>query len=164
MKEIILGAGCFWGTQAFFDKIKGVEKTDVGYANGLLDEVTYEEVCKGNTEFIEVCKITFDENIISLEKILEKFFKIIDPTLVNQQGNDFGTQYQSAIFFHQSDEQSFKNIINNFIEKMQINYKNKIETKVDYLKNYISAEEYHQKYLEKNPYGYCHINLDLADD
>ncbi|ASP27959.1 peptide-methionine (S)-S-oxide reductase [Spiroplasma corruscae] len=164
MKEIVLGAGCFWGTQAFFDRIKGVKSTLVGYANGNLDNVTYEQVCKGNTGFIEVCKISFDEGILNLNTILEKFFRIIDPTIENRQGNDFGTQYQSAIFYNLMDKDEFVPVINSFFNSVKSNYNNEIKTRVDVLKNFVKAEEYHQKYLDKNPSGYCHIDLNKAND
>ncbi|AKX33853.1 peptide methionine sulfoxide reductase MsrA/MsrB [Spiroplasma litorale] len=164
MKEIILGAGCFWGTQAFFDKINGIVKTEVGYVNGVLDNVTYEQVCRGNTGFIEVCKIWFDETKITLEKILNKFFEIIDPTIENRQGNDIGTQYQSSIFYLEKDKKTFENSIFSVIKNIQSSYDSVIKTRVDTLKVYIKAEEYHQKYLDKNPTGYCHIDLSKANN
>ena len=146
MEIAILGLGCFWGPEIKFSKLEGVIKTEVGYCGGNNKETTYEEVCAGNTNHAEVVKLDFDPKIISYEKILEFFFEIHDPTTLNSQGPDFGTQYRSEIFYL-NDKQ--KEIAKNIIEKMNLNLSGKVVTKSSLLKNYCPAEEYHQRYLEK---------------
>jgi peptide-methionine (S)-S-oxide reductase len=157
MKRIVLGGGCFWGVEEFFTRINGVMNTEVGYANGRTENPTYEDVCYGNTYFAEVCLIDYDENIISLEEILNKFWSIIDPTTLNRQGNDIGSQYRTGIYYvDKADEE----IIIKSVDNLQKNYIKKIATEIKPLENYYKAEEYHQRYLKKNPNGYCHIHLD----
>ena len=146
MEIAILALGCFWGPEIKFSKLKGVIKTEVGYCGGNNKETTYKEVCTGNTNHAEVVKLDFDEKIISYEKILEFFFNIHDPTTLNSQGPDFGTQYRSEIFYL-NDKQ--KEIAKNITEKMNSILFGKIVTKSSLLKNYCPAEEHHQKYLEK---------------
>ena len=157
MKRIVLGGGCFWGVEEFFSRINGVMNTEVGYANGRTENPTYEDVCYGNTYFAEVCLIDYDENMISLEEILNKFWSIIDPTTLNRQGNDIGSQYRTGIYYvDKTDEE----IILKSVDNLQKNYIKKIATEIKPLENYYKAEEYHQRYLKKNPNGYCHIHLD----
>ena len=146
MEIAILALGCFWGPEIKFSKLKGIMKTEVGYCGGSTKETTYKEVCTGNTNHAEVVKLDFDPDIISYEKILDFFFEIHDPTTLNSQGPDFGTQYRSEIFYL-SDKQ--KEIANNVIEKMNSSLSGKVVTKSTLLKNYCPAEEYHQRYLEK---------------
>ena len=146
MEIAILGLGCFWGPEIKFSKIDGVIKTEVGYCGGNTKETTYKEVCTGNTNHAEVVKLDFDPKIISYEKILEYFFEIHDPTTLNSQGPDFGTQYRSEIFYL-SDIQ--KEIAENVIKKINLELSEKVVTKSSLLKNYCPAEEYHQRYLEK---------------
>jgi peptide-methionine (S)-S-oxide reductase len=146
MEIAVLGLGCFWGPEIKFSKLDGVIKTEVGYCGGDSKETTYKEVCTGKTNHAEVVKLDFDPKIISYEKILEFFFEIHDPTTLNSQGPDFGTQYRSEIFYL-SDKQ--KEIAENSIEKVNSNLSSKIVTKFSLLKNYCPAEEYHQRYLEK---------------
>ena len=146
MEIAILGLGCFWGPEIKFSKIDGVIKTEVGYCGGSTKETTYKEVCTGNTNHVEVVKLDFDPKIISYEKILEYFFEIHDPTTLNSQGPDFGTQYRSEIFYL-NDKQ--KEISENAIEKINSSLSGKVVTKSSLLKNYCPAEEYHQRYLEK---------------
>ena len=146
MEIAVLGLGCFWGPEIKFSKLEGVIKTEVGYCGGDNKETNYKEVCGGNTNHAEVVKLDFDPNIISYEKILEFFFEIHDPTTLNSQGPDFGTQYRSEIFYL-SDGQ--KKITKNVIEKINLNLSGKVVTKSSLLKNYCPAEEYHQRYLEK---------------
>lgn len=156
MKEIILGGGCFWGVEKFFSMIPGVTKTEVGYANGKTENPTYEQVCKDNTDFVEVCYITYDESLVSLEVLLGKFWSVIDPTTVNRQAGDVGTQYRSGIYY--IDEADLDTIIKSKA-KVQEQYKETVVTEVKPLEKYYKAEEYHQEYLEKNPTGYCHIKF-----
>ena len=146
MEIAILGLGCFWGPEIKFSKLEGVVKTEVGYCGGDSKETSYKEVCTGNTNHAEVVKLDFDPKIISYGKILEFFFEIHDPTTLNSQGPDFGTQYRSEIFYL-SDKQ--KEVAEEIIEKTNLNLSGKVVTKFSLLKNYCSAEEYHQRYLEK---------------
>lgn len=157
MREIVLGGGCFWGVQEFMSRLKGVKKTEVGYANGRGENPTYEDICNNNTYYAEVCKILYDENEISLENILEEFWSIIDPTILNRQGNDIGSQYRTGIYY--TDKNDIE-IIETSKNKEQQKYSKKIVTEVKPLEKYYKAEEYHQDYLKKNPGGYCHIKLD----
>ena len=146
MEIAVLALGCFWGPESKFGKIDGVIKTEVGYCGGDNPKTTYKEVCTGNTNHAEVVKLDFDEKIISYEKILNIFFEIHDPTTLNSQGPDFGTQYRSEIFFLNSDQ---KKIAENVFDEVNQRLSGKVVTKISLLKNYCPAEEYHQKYLEK---------------
>ena len=146
MEIAILGLGCFWGPEIKFGKLDGVTKTEVGYCGGHSSETNYEEVCTGTTNHAEVVKLDFDPKIISYEKILKFFFEIHDPTTLNSQGPDFGTQYRSEIFYL-NDEQ--KKIAKNIIDKENVRLSGKVVTKISQVKNYCAAEEYHQRYLEK---------------
>mgnify|MGYP006168973493 FL=1 len=146
MEIAVLGLGCFWGPEIKFSKLEGVIKTEVGYCGGDNKETTYKEVCTGNTNYAEVIKLDFDSKVISYEKILEFFFEIHDPTTLNSQGPDFGTQYRSEIFYL-NDRQ--KEIAENTIKKVDSNLSGRVVTKYSLLKNYCPAEEYHQRYLEK---------------
>ena len=146
MEIAVLGLGCFWGPEIKFSKLEGVIKTEVGYCGGESKTVTYKEVCTGNTNHAEVVKLDFDPKIISYEKILEFFFEIHDPTTLNSQGPDFGTQYRSEIFYL-SDGQ--KEIAENVTKKVNLKLSGNVVTKSSLLKNYCPAEEYHQRYLEK---------------
>ena len=146
MEIAILACGCFWGPEIKFSKLEGVIKTEVGYCGGNNKNTTYEEVCSGETNHAEVVKIKFDPKTISYEKILNYFFEIHDPTTLNSQGPDFGTQYRSEIFYVNEDQ---KKISKNVIEKVNKKLSGRVVTKTSYVKNYCTAEEYHQKYLEK---------------
>ena len=146
MEIAILGLGCFWGPEIKFSKLDGVMKTEVGYCGGNSSKTTYKEVCTGTTNHAEVVKLDFDPKIISYEEVLKYFFKIHDPTTLNSQGPDFGTQYRSEIFYF-NDQQ--KEISEKIIKEENIKFSGKIVTKVSLVKNYCPAEEYHQKYLEK---------------
>ena len=146
MEIAVLALGCFWGPEIKFSKIEGIIKTEVGYCGGNSPTTTYKEVCSGNTNHAEVVKIDFDEKIISYEKILKTFFQIHDPTTLNSQGPDFGTQYRSEIFYL-NDQQ--KIIAKKIIEEENKRLSEKVVTKISLVKNYCAAEEYHQKYLEK---------------
>ena len=146
MEIAVLALGCFWGPEIKFSKIEGVIKTEVGYCGGNSPTTTYKQVCTGNTGHAEVVKLDFDEKIITYEKILKIFFQIHDPTTLNSQGPDFGTQYRSEIFFLNDGQKAVaEKILNNVNERLS----GKVVTKISLLKNYCPAEEYHQKYLEK---------------
>ena len=146
MEIAVLALGCFWGPEIKFSKIEGIIKTEVGYCGGNSPTTTYKEVCTGNTNHAEVVKLDYDEKIISYEKILKIFFQIHDPTTLNSQGPDFGTQYRSEIFYLNSNQKLIaEKILNEVNERLS----GKVVTKISLLKNYCPAEEYHQKYLEK---------------
>ena len=146
MEIAILGLGCFWGPEIKFSKLDGVIKTEVGYCGGHNAETNYKEVCTGSTNHAEVVKLDFDPKIISYEKILEFFFEIHDPTTLNSQGPDFGTQYRSEIFYLNDNQKiTAQNVINKENERLS----GKVVTKLSQVKNYCPAEEYHQRYLEK---------------
>mgnify|MGYP001471493144 FL=1 len=146
MEIAVLALGCFWGPEIKFSKIEGIIKTEVGYCGGNSPTTTYKEVCSGKTNHAEVVRLDFDEKIISYEKILEIFFQIHDPTTLNSQGPDFGTQYRSEIFCLNENQ---KDIANNILKKTNERLAGKVVTKISLLKNYCPAEEYHQKYLDK---------------
>ena len=146
MQIAVLALGCFWGPEIKFSKINGVIKTEVGYCGGNKPSVTYKEVCTGNTNHAEVVKLDFDEKSISYEEILNIFFEMHDPTTLNSQGPDFGTQYRSEIFYlNEGQKETAEKVLKKFNQKLS----GKVVTRVSLLKNYCPAEEYHQKYLEK---------------
>ena len=146
MEIAVLALGCFWGPEIKFSQIEGIIKTEVGYCGGNSPTTTYKEVCTGNTNHAEVVKLDFDEKIISYEKILKIFFQIHDPTTLNSQGPDFGTQYRSEIFYLNNIQKiTAEKVLKDVNERLS----NKVVTKITLLNNYCPAEEYHQKYLEK---------------
>ena len=147
MEIAILGLGCFWSPEIKFSKLDGIIKTEVGYCGGHNAQTSYREVCSGTTNHAEVVKLDFDPKIITFEQILQYFFEFHDPTTLNSQGPDFGTQYRSEIFYL-NDEQ--KNTAEKTINKENVRLSGKVVTKISQVKNYCAAEEYHQKYLEKN--------------
>jgi peptide methionine sulfoxide reductase msrA/msrB len=153
-EEIYLAGGCFWGVEEYFDNILGVVYTNVGYANGESDKTDYSSISKtGHTETIY---LVYDPEVISLERILEYFYSVIEPTSLNRQGNDRGTQYRSGIYY--VDDKDIETI-NAVTKKEQEKYSDEIVTEIEPIKNYVLAEDYHQDYLKKNPNGYCHIDL-----
>lgn len=159
IREIYLAGGCFWGMEAYFKTIAGVIDTEVGYANGKIEITNYRRVKE--TDHAETLHILYDDKIITFEKILEYFYYIVYPFSVNKQGNDRGRQYRTGIFLTNSDD--LEKAIN-FISKKQEKEKNKIAIEVEKLKNFVIAEDYHQDYLDKNPNGYCHININDKPD
>ncbi len=152
MKTIYFGAGCFWGAQKFFNYIDGVVASEVGYANGPQNVITYKEVC-ASSGHVEVVKVQFNENILELSLLIECFFSIIDPTSLNQQGGDIGIQYRTGIYYIDDADAP---IINACINTLKQKY-DTIYVEVLALQNYCKAEEYHQNYLDKNEDGYCHV-------
>ena len=146
MEIAILALGCFWGPEIKFSKLEGIYKTEVGYCGGKNKKTNYQEVCTGNTNHAEVVKIDFDEKVISYEEILKFFFEIHDPTTLNSQGPDFGTQYRSEIFYLNDNQ---KKIAEKVLYQVNEKLSGRVVTKISLLKNYCIAEEYHQKYLEK---------------
>jgi peptide methionine sulfoxide reductase msrA/msrB len=160
MKEIYFAGGCFWGTEHYFKMIDGVVGTEVGYANGTTDNPTYKDVCTDTTGYAETVKVQYDPDKIDLKFLVGMFFKAINPTSVNRQGNDTGTQYRTGIFY--TDSADVK-IIESVRDEVAKQYTKPIATQVLPLKNFYRAEEYHQDYLDKNPNGYCHLPQELFD-
>ena len=158
---IYLAGGCFWGVEAFISRLKGVNSTEVGYANGRDLAPTYEKVCAGKTGHAETVKATYNPKIISLEDILENFFKIIDPYSKNRQGHDIGTQYRTGIYWQEDCQ---KDIVINFLKEKQKISPKRIVVEAHAIGNFYPAEAYHQKYLERNPQGYCHVDLNAIDN
>jgi len=146
METGIFAAGCFWKPDLEFEELKGVEKTEVGYCGGNNPDTTYENVCTGSTNHAEVVKVYYDKNIISYEKLVEFFLKIHNPTTLNRQGPDIGTQYRSEIFYTTENQ---KRIAEKILEKKNKDFNGKIVTKISKELNYCKAEDYHQKYLKK---------------
>ena len=147
MEIAVLALGCFWGPEKKFSQIDGITKTEVGYCGGNNSSTNYQEVCTGTTGHAEVVRLEYDPSIISYKKILETFFNIHDPTTLNSQGPDFGTQYRSEIFFNNDQQKDIANEVFNIVNQ-KLN--GKVVTKISEIKNYCKAEEFHQKYLEKN--------------
>ena len=154
-KTIYLAGGCFWGCQKYFDLIPGVTETEVGYANGLTENPTYEAVCR-DSGHAETVRVTYDPDILPLRALLDAYFKVIDPVSVNRQGHDEGIQYRTGIYF--TDESDLPTIRGALSDLAQ-NYAQPLAVECLPLQNFYPAEEYHQKYLEKNPSGYCHIKF-----
>ena len=154
-KEIYFAGGCFWGTEHFFKQIIGVLAVESGYANGDTISPTYKEVCKGDTNFAETVKVIYNPTVVSLELLLELYFQTIDPTILNRQGNDIGTQYRTGIYHI---DKADKSLIDKALVQLQTEYSKPILVENLALENYYSAEDYHQDYLDKNPSGYCHLN------
>lgn len=160
MKTIYLAAGCFWGSQAFYKKMRGIISTNVGYANGNIDNPSYHDLKTGKATHAETVKIEYDEKKISLEKIISYYLEIIDPYSVNHQGGDYGLQYRTAVYY--VDEESGK-FVKDFLDREEKKLgRGKFAIQVEKLNQYFSAEDYHQDYLDKNPTGYCHVNLNLV--
>lgn len=160
-KKIYFAGGCFWGVEAYMQKLYGVSEVTSGYANGNGENPSYEEVIKGDKEFVETVEVVYDPVRISLDTLIDRLFQVIDPTAKNKQGNDVGVQYRTGIYYTDSNE---KAIVNKAVEYEQQYYEDEIVTEAVPLENFYRAEDFHQDYLEKNPNGYCHINLNAADN
>lgn len=154
MKTIYFAGGCFWGVQRFFDQFDGVKETTVGYANGKTANPTYQDVKSQQSDHSETVKVVYDETTLSLVDLLNYFYMIIDPLSLNKQGEDEGRSYRTGIYYTDTDELE---IIQSFTNEMQKKYDEKIVVEILPLEHFYNAEDYHQKYLEKNPTGYCHI-------
>ncbi len=152
-KEIYLAGGCFWGTEKYFSVVKGVLATEAGYANGTGDQITYAEVCQSSGH-AETVKVSYDPQKIRLQFLLQLFYEVIDPVAKNRQGNDFGIQYRSGIYYTDAAD---REIILTSLQELQKRYTEPLAIEVQPLQNYCPAETYHQGYLTKNPGGYCHI-------
>ena len=156
---IYLAGGCFWGLEAYMERIQGVTDAVSGYANGKGDTTNYQLLHA--TDHAETVKVTYDPNKISLDKLLQYYFRVIDPTSINKQGNDRGRQYRTGIYYQNEQD---KAVIEAALKTLQSKYQEPIQIEVEPLKNYVEAEEYHQDYLKKNPNGYCHIDIKKADE
>ena len=146
MEIAVLALGCFWGPEKKYGQLDGIYRTEVGYCGGNSQNTNYREVCTGTTNHAEAVKLEFDPKVITYEQIIKKFFEFHDPTTLNSQGPDFGTQYRSEIFYLNEEQ---KNIAQKVIDEENLRLSGKVVTKLSELKNYCTAEEYHQKYLEK---------------
>lgn len=158
--EIYLAGGCFWGTEHFLKQIRGVEHTEVGYANSHVADPTYEEVCSGNTGAAETVKVVYNPRMTGLDLLLRLYFRTIDPTSVNRQGGDSGLQYRTGIYY---TDKADVPVIEEAIMELSKGYDKPIAVEVKPLSNFYAAEEYHQDYLEKNVGGYCHIDPKLFE-
>lgn len=161
IKEIYLAGGCFWGVDAYYNTLKGVITTNSGYANGNYANPTYEEVVSSKATHAETVYIKYDSDVISLAKILEHYFKIVNPFTLNRQGNDVGIQYRSGIYYNDLETKEY---VENYLENIQSKTTRKIVVEVKELENYYPAEDYHQDYLIKNPNGYCHVDLSIIKE
>lgn len=158
--EIYLAGGCFWGVEHFFGLVKGVVSTQAGYANGRVENPSYQQVCSNNTGHAETVRVVYDADTVSLQKLISLFFKIIDPTSLNRQGNDIGTPYRTGIYYANDCELP---VINTLISRLAVDYSKPVVVEICKLEGFYPAEDYHQKYLIKNPEGYCHINPALFE-
>lgn len=158
MKTLYLAGGCFWGTQKFLDQFKGVKSTEVGYANGRTENPSYEDVCYRDTGHAETVKVEYDESRISTQELLRYYFMTIDPTAVDHQGNDFGSQYRTGIYY---EDPGLVPDIDVVVSEVAEKVGRPLAVEVKPLENFYTAERYHQKYLNKHPFGYCHIPRNL---
>lgn len=161
LKDIWFAGGCFWGVEAYMARVYGVYDVTSGYANGNTENPTYEQVIRENTGHAEAVHVRYDPERVSLEKLVSQFFIIIDPTLLNQQGNDIGEQYRTAVYYGDETERA---VIDKVAANEAPKYDKPIVTEIEPLEHYYLAEDYHQDYLEKNPDGYCHIEFDSLED
>ncbi|KIA83871.1 peptide methionine sulfoxide reductase [Kaistella solincola] len=161
IKEIYFAGGCFWGTEHLFQLIRGVVATEVGYANGKIDNPTYEQVVSHTTGFAEAVKVKYDADEVNLPLLINIFFKSIDPTTIDRQGNDIGDNYRTGIYT--TDEEAAETVKTE-VAKLAKNYDKPVVVETIPLQNFYKAEDYHQDYLVKNPSGYCHIPLSVFEE
>ncbi|MCF7932150.1 MAG: peptide-methionine (S)-S-oxide reductase MsrA [Acholeplasmataceae bacterium] len=159
MTTIVLAGGCFWGVEAYFKQLKGITDTSVGYVDGNMRNPSYEMVCNGQATHTEAVKVSFDPDVVSLDGVLDHFFRIINPFSLNRQGNDIGRQYRSGIYV---ENEAMKEAVLSFLDRRFENERSRVRTEVKACVDYDVAEDYHQDYLDKNPFGYCHVNMNLA--
>lgn len=160
MKRIYFAGGCFWGTEHFMKQIKGVVNTEVGYANGNIENPTYKMVCTNTTDFAETVFVEYDEEKVDLSFLISLYFKMIDPTSLNRQGEDSGTQYRTGIYYTDAEDEK---VIRNTVAALSKDYTAPVVVEIKPLKNFYAAEDYHQDYLDKNPDGYCHVSPELFE-
>lgn len=158
MKEIYFAGGCFWGTEHFFSLVNGVTETETGYANSRVPSPSYREVCDGATGAVETVKVVYDPEIVSLSFLIDLYFRTIDPTSRNRQGNDVGAQYRTGIYYTDTSDRA---VIDKAVDRERKHYTHPIVVETGPLENFYPAEDYHQQYLVKNPGGYCHIKPEL---
>ncbi len=161
LQDIYLAGGCFWGVEAYMARVYGVYDVTSGYANGNTENPTYEEVTRKNTGHAETVHVRYDPERVDLEEVLNHYFMIIDPTLLNQQGNDRGEQYRTGIYYENEADRA---VIDKVVTAQENRYDDPIVTEVELLDHYYLAEEVHQDYLEKNPDGYCHVEFDTLEN
>ena len=159
-KTIYFAGGCFWGTEHYFKMIKGVVGTTVGYANSIMENPSYKDVCSGDTLAAETVKVDYEPSLVSLEFLTRMFFHAIDPTSLNRQGNDIGTQYRTGIYYTDNEDLA---VIYKVFEEQRSTTEGEIVVEVKALQNFYAAEDYHQDYLDKNPDGYCHLPYTLFE-
>lgn len=161
IKEIYFAGGCFWGTEHLFQLVRGVVATEVGYANGKIKNPTYEQVISHTTGFAEAVKVQYDADEVDLPLLIDLYFKSIDPTTIDRQGNDVGDNYRSGIY---TTDPTAEAIVKTEVAKLAKNYSKPVVVETIPLKNFYKAEDYHQDYLDKNPGGYCHIPLSVFEE
>lgn len=161
MRKLYLAGGCFWGVEAYFSRIAGVRSAVSGYANGHTANPSYEEVCQGTTGHAEAVALEYDEQVVSLSELVQHFFRLIDPTTLNRQGNDIGSQYRTGIYTQSAHEQAE---VAALLISLQQHYDQPVLVENQPLRCFYPAEPYHQQYLAKHPHGYCHIDLSLAHE
>lgn len=160
IKSIYFAGGCFWGTEHFFKQIEGVTFTETGYANGSTPDPTYRQVYTDTTGYAETVHVEYDNDVIDLEFLVRMFFKAIDPTSLNRQGEDVGTRYRTGIYYTDAEELT---CIKKIYDEIGRQYESPLVVELEPLKNFYRAEDYHQDYLENNPDGYCHLPLELFE-
>lgn len=160
IKSIYFAGGCFWGTEYFFKQIEGVTFTETGYANGSTPDPTYRQVYTDTTGYAETVHVEYDNDVIDLEFLVRMFFKAIDPTSLNRQGEDVGTRYRTGIYYTDAEELP---CIKKIYDEIGRQYESTLVVELEPLKNFYRAEDYHQDYLENNPDGYCHLPLELFE-
>ena len=156
MAHIYLAGGCFWGVERYMSLIKGVTATQVGYANGTIEAPTYRDVTTGTSGYAETVYVEYDPTVAPLPFLLDLFYNVIEPTSLNRQGNDFGTQYRTGIYY---DDPADAAVIEESLARLQQRFSEPVVIEAEPLTAFTPAEEYHQDYLEKNPGGYCHIDF-----
>lgn len=161
-QEIYFAGGCFWGTEKYFKLLKGVVDTEVGYANGNTDNPTYEQVYTDTTGYVECVRVRFNTEVTTVRRLTEMYFKAIDPTLLNQQGEDKGTRYRTGVYYVDAEKQGVGSVLKQVFEEQSRIY-GKLAVELMPLKNFVKAEDYHQDYLDKNPGGYCHLSPELFE-
>lgn len=160
IKSIYFAGGCFWGTEHFFKQIEGVTFTETGYANGSTPDPTYRQVYTDTTGYAETVHVEYDNDVIDLEFLVRMFFRAIDPTSLNRQGEDVGTRYRTGIYYTDAEELP---CIKKIYDEIGRQYESPLVVELEQLKNFYRAEDYHQDYLENNPDGYCHLPLELFE-
>lgn len=160
MKEIYLAGGCYWGAEKFLSALQGVTATEVGFANGFVAAPSYDQVKHTETGHAETVHVTYDESVIPLKTLLSLFVRIIDPTTIDRQGEDIGHQYRTGIYTVDHDDLT---IAESFLKELAVQLGQPVAVECEPLRCFYTAEEYHQKYLDKNPGGYCHVPWDMIE-